>query len=554
LQPELGAEMKKLLVLILIYAVGILCAIPLQAQNTFVARKTGSGPPTGTCTVNIDYLDTTTGNTYSCPVTGGSYALSSNHGTCYAVAQGTATMDSDIRACDTALGHQGIIDATGYNANTTWAAAVTLGGTNICEHLILDQAFLINVTESDGGKALTVNGCSQLIWRGKVENTSGGFLLAAAANVACIVCEGLYTNSAGIIIEGGRYGALSGATVGTAMVYMESCFQVCEISNAEIDTIPSGKIGLLIDNGATGGLGAGPLTVHNVFVDANTVAAAGIKVIANGTTGVLAPVIFEGGGCVHNGTGNPCVDIEGGSNYQTQAVSFFGFQLESSHSTDIGILCNNCLSFAAHGVFASAVVAGAAVIKLTGVINSVFIDSLDNFNAWTYAIDDVANSYTDTGTQAGTYIVTPSGEINTINGKVTITGAVKLSGLTNAATGDYVCYNAGVIEYDTATCTLSLRKWKQNIGSLHGSLSEVMKLKPVQFQYRPELNHGDKFHVGFIAEDVDKIDKRIAAYKNNGELESVDYEHITAIDTAAIQEMQKEIIELKNRLKLLEKK
>jgi hypothetical protein len=343
-------------------------------------------------------------------------------GTCYAVAQGTATMDSDIRACDAALGHQGIIDATGYNANTTWAAATTIGGTNLCERLILDQAFQINITESDGGKALTVNGCSQLLWRGKSEDQSKGFHLASTANVASIVSEGLYSNSAGIIIEGGQYTAASGATVGTAMIYMQNCFQICEISDAEIDTIPSGGIGLLIDNGASGGLGAGPLTIHNVFVDANTVAAAGIKIIANGTSGVLAPVIIEGGGCVHTGSGNPCVDIEGGSNFNAQAVSFFGYQLESSHSGDIGILCNNCLSFAAHGVFASAVVSGAAVIKLTGVINSVFIDSLDNFNHWTYAIDDVAHSYTDAGSQAGMYVVIPSGETNTFDGKVAVKG------------------------------------------------------------------------------------------------------------------------------------
>ena len=51
-------------------------------------------------------------------------------------------------------------------------------------------------------------------------------------------------------------------------------------------------------------------------------------------------------------------------------------------------------------------------------------------------------------------------------GALTSSGAVNLNGLTNAATGDYVCYNAGLIEYNTATCTLSLRKYKMDIAPL----------------------------------------------------------------------------------------
>jgi hypothetical protein len=130
-------------------------------------------------------------------------------------------------------------------------------------------------------------------------------------------------------------------------------------------------------------------------------------------------------------------------------------------------------------------------------------------------------------------------------GNLVSAGSVTLNGLTNAATGDYVCYNAGVIEFNTATCTLSLGKYKMDISPLLGSLAEVMALKPVEYRYKPEMKLGDRMQVGFIADDVVKVDPRIGAYTDKGELESVDYEHVTAIDTAAIQEMQQEIIELK---------
>ena len=123
-------------------------------------------------------------------------------------------------------------------------------------------------------------------------------------------------------------------------------------------------------------------------------------------------------------------------------------------------------------------------------------------------------------------------------------GAVTFSGLTNADTGDYVCYNGGTIEFDATACVSSLRRLKQDIVPLTGGLAEAMLLQPMQFRYRAEYKHGDRLHVGFIAEDVEKVDPRIAAYTDNGVLESVDYQHITAIDTAAIQELQKEIVSL----------
>lgn len=136
-------------------------------------------------------------------------------------------------------------------------------------------------------------------------------------------------------------------------------------------------------------------------------------------------------------------------------------------------------------------------------------------------------------------------------GALTATGSVTLSGLTNAATGDYVCYNAGLIEFNTATCTLSLRKYKIDIAPLNSSLAEVMRLRPVEYRYKPELKLGNRLQVGLIADEVAKVDPRIGAYKDNGELESVDYEHMTAVLAAAIQEQQKEIAILKRQVSAL---
>jgi hypothetical protein len=120
----------------------------------------------------------------------------------------------------------------------------------------------------------------------------------------------------------------------------------------------------------------------------------------------------------------------------------------------------------------------------------------------------------------------------------TITTGLTLSGLTNSATGSYVCYNGGVIEYDNSTCTLSLRKYKQDIMPIAGVLDELMRLRPVEYRYKPEINLGNRLHLGLVADEAEEVDPRIAAYKKNGELEGVDYEHRTALLLAGIKEQQ----------------
>jgi hypothetical protein len=108
---------------------------------------------------------------------------------------------------------------------------------------------------------------------------------------------------------------------------------------------------------------------------------------------------------------------------------------------------------------------------------------------------------------------------------------------------DFVCWNTSTLalEKGTTACqNTSLRKWKQDFRPITGAVSEVMALKPTEYRFKPEYKRGNALHVGFIAEDVEAVDPRIAAYKDNGELEGVEYDRITAIDTAAIQEMHKE--------------
>jgi predicted RNase H-like nuclease (RuvC/YqgF family) len=125
-----------------------------------------------------------------------------------------------------------------------------------------------------------------------------------------------------------------------------------------------------------------------------------------------------------------------------------------------------------------------------------------------------------------------------------------MSGLTNSDAGDYVCYNSGVIEYDATACLASDQKIKENVETLKNGLSEVMALRPVQYDLKKQYNpHGKGKQVGFIAQEVDKVDPRLTnSWQKDRKLMKVNYEQSVAILVKAIQEQQKEIDELKKKI------
>ena len=99
--------------------------------------------------------------------------------------------------------------------------------------------------------------------------------------------------------------------------------------------------------------------------------------------------------------------------------------------------------------------------------------------------------------------------------------------------------------YVMALCT-SLRKYKGNIRNLSPSLAEVMKLAPVSYVSKTNGNG----EIGFVAEDVEKVDKRLSTY-DKGELVGGQYDHMVALLTKAIQEQQAQIHDLRQEIRAL---
>lgn len=125
--------------------------------------------------------------------------------------------------------------------------------------------------------------------------------------------------------------------------------------------------------------------------------------------------------------------------------------------------------------------------------------------------------------------------------------APSLANLNTAATGAVCWTTGGAITYNNSTtCLLSSKRYKNIIGPLKEGLDEVMLWKPTVYTYKNDKDKIGK-QVGFIAEDMEKIDKRLVSYNTKGQIQTVRYENAIAVLTKAVQDQQHEIDILQNK-------
>ncbi|MBI2097878.1 MAG: tail fiber domain-containing protein [Candidatus Vogelbacteria bacterium] len=133
---------------------------------------------------------------------------------------------------------------------------------------------------------------------------------------------------------------------------------------------------------------------------------------------------------------------------------------------------------------------------------------------------------------------------------LSVTGGVSFVSLTSTSTpGDSLCLsNLNEVTLRTAnTCTAaSSIRFKQEAASLTAAsgLTEIMALNPVSFSYTPDylgsFTHNANWNgqqVGFIAEEVQKIDPRLITIDATGQPDTVRYQNLTAVLTKAVQEV-----------------
>ena len=145
------------------------------------------------------------------------------------------------------------------------------------------------------------------------------------------------------------------------------------------------------------------------------------------------------------------------------------------------------------------------------------------------------------------------------------------------AAGDTdACLNATTNELTdagAASCIVSSIRYKENIKNLPNSesLSKVLQLNPISFNYKPEKDSRllkRLPHIGLIAEDMALVEPRLVFYEIvhatttvNGAITTststmprgIDYESYTALLTGAIKEIWQKITNHENRIEKLER-
>jgi hypothetical protein len=157
--------------------------------------------------------------------------------------------------------------------------------------------------------------------------------------------------------------------------------------------------------------------------------------------------------------------------------------------------------------------------------------------------------------------------------------AVAIKGTLNPTTGSWLGYGGyftGGIGYSGGLYNLSDMNAKKNIATLEGSLSKVMALRGVSYQYNTEtfgkyIGQDSRTYTGFVAQEVESVlpeavaEKYILSTGTNAEganmnmndverqtVKVVDYVSLVPVLVEAIKEQQLQIERLEQKIKELE--
>ena len=112
----------------------------------------------------------------------------------------------------------------------------------------------------------------------------------------------------------------------------------------------------------------------------------------------------------------------------------------------------------------------------------------------------------------------------------------------------YTLTVAGTAWVTSGVWTGSDRRWKKDITPLNDSLSKIMKLQGVNYDWKveefPDLKFSAGRQVGLIAQDTEKVIPEVVTTDDNG-YKGISYEKLTPILVEAIKEQQKQMEDIK---------
>jgi len=346
------------------------------------------------------------------------------------------------------------------------------------------------------------------------------------------------------------------------------------LANSPI-TITSGNIVV----GGGSGLSINGSTGIVTFASGQTFPASGS--LAGEVTGPASANVVSN--AVSTNTANAIVRRDGAGNFAAGTVTLSGnLALPGTSSSSAGVITIGGTPFI-HG-FGSAdtfVGAGAGNFAITGATNTavgfqayrngtsgqanvamgaIALGSLNTFSSGNVALGSQAligltsgDNNIGVGGNAGGSLSTGSNniyigadagaasEINVIriggNGLQSSTFIQGIAGATSAS-GVAVLVGAG----GKLGTTTSSRRYKQDIADLGAESDVLMKLRPVAFYYKPELDETHTRQYGLVAEEVAEIAPNLVVFDDKGKPQTVRYHFVNAMLLNEVQR-QRRLIE-----------
>jgi hypothetical protein len=145
------------------------------------------------------------------------------------------------------------------------------------------------------------------------------------------------------------------------------------------------------------------------------------------------------------------------------------------------------------------------------------------------------------------------------NGAATETNTLRIGepGMVAYIAGIYgTTSGGGVAVYVNSTGQLgtmtSSRRYKEQIVDVAAESDILMKLRPVSFYYRPDLDETHLRQYGLVAEEVAEVAPGLVAYDEDGAPQGVRYHFVNAMLLNEVQKQRRRIEELEARLASLE--
>jgi|GEM_PF-1898775 len=122
---------------------------------------------------------------------------------------------------------------------------------------------------------------------------------------------------------------------------------------------------------------------------------------------------------------------------------------------------------------------------------------------------------------------------------LSVVGDVMLPSLVTGTNNRSICWSTtdNRLFAVNAACTTSSIRFKENVNNLSYGIKDVMKLRPVFFNYKAAYDTDTSRKIGFIAEEVVPVIPEVGVYDDKGVLFGLDYPKLTAVLAKAIQQI-----------------